>query len=90
MPLIQQSSDALPGNEMDATTCIVISGETTAFLYFHTCINKPKYWDRQFWVNSVDPDQTLMNAASEIGFILIVVNAAIFFFYTTGKKIGHS
>ena len=26
-----------------------------------------KYWDRQAWANSVDPDQTPQNAASDQG-----------------------
>ena len=29
--------------------------------------NNPKYWDRQAWTNSVDPDQTPQNAASDQG-----------------------
>ena len=29
--------------------------------------NKPKYWDRQAYANSVDPDQTPLNAASDQG-----------------------
>ena len=29
--------------------------------------NNPKYWDRQTWANSVDPDQTLQTAASDQG-----------------------
>ena len=32
--------------------------------YYH---NNPKYWDRQAWVNSVDPDQMPQNAASDQG-----------------------
>ena len=27
----------------------------------------PKYWNRQSWANSVDPDQTPQNAASDQG-----------------------
>ena len=30
-------------------------------------LNNPKYWDRQAWANSVDPDQMLQNAASDQG-----------------------
>ena len=26
-----------------------------------------KYWDRKSWANSVDPDQVLQNAASDLG-----------------------
>ena len=29
--------------------------------------NNPKCWDRQAWANSVDPDQMLQNAASDLG-----------------------
>ena len=29
--------------------------------------NDPKYWDRQAWANSVDPDQMPQNVASDQG-----------------------
>ena len=29
--------------------------------------NNPKYWDRQAFANSVDPDKTMQSAASEQG-----------------------
>ena len=29
--------------------------------------NDPKYWDKQVWAYSVDPDQMLQNAASDQG-----------------------
>ena len=29
--------------------------------------NNPKYWDRQAWANSVDPDQMPHSAASDQG-----------------------
>ena len=29
--------------------------------------NNPKYWDRQAWANSVDPDQMPQNVASDQG-----------------------
>ena len=29
--------------------------------------NNPKYWDRQAWANSVDPDQMPQNATSDQG-----------------------
>ena len=30
-------------------------------------ISYPKYWDRQVWVNSADPDQMPQNVASDQG-----------------------
>ena len=29
--------------------------------------NKPKYWDRQAWANSVDPDQMQQNGVLDQG-----------------------
>ena len=29
--------------------------------------NNPKYWDRQAWANSADPDQMPQNVASDLG-----------------------
>ena len=29
--------------------------------------NNPKYWDRQTWANSVDPDQMQQNTVSDQG-----------------------
>ena len=34
-------------------------------IYIHS--NKPKYWDRQVWVNIINPDQTLQTAISDQG-----------------------
>ena len=36
--------------------------------------NNPKYWDRQAWANSVDPDQMLQNAASDQGLHCLPLN----------------
>ena len=33
---------------------------------FYEYRNNPKYWDRQVWANSLDPDQTPQNTASDL------------------------
>ena len=35
------------------------------YSYCQDSHNNPKYWDRLFWANSVDPDQMLQNAVSD-------------------------
>ena len=37
------------------------------FFFFAQYRINPKYWDRQAWANSVDPDQTLLSVASDLG-----------------------
>ena len=42
--------------------------------------NNPKYWDRKAFVNSVDPDQTPQNAASDQGLHCLpyIIHTAMF------------
>ena len=47
------------------------------FCRFKVCKNYPnnhKYFDRQAWANSVDPDQTPQNAASDQGLRCLSLN----------------
>ena len=43
---------------------IKFAGSMLFSSFYHIC---SKYWDRQAWANSVDPDQTPQNAASDQG-----------------------
>ena len=44
-----------------------------------------KYWDSQFWANSVDPDQMPQNAASDKGLHCLPLTLAVL-----GRFIGTS
>ena len=39
-------------------------------IYLDTYRNNPKYWDRQAFANSVDPDQIWQNTASDQGYTI--------------------
>ena len=47
--------------------------------------NNPKYWDRQAYANSVDPDQTPQNAASDR--VCTVCHSSSNILDATGSKI---
>ena len=47
--------------------------------------NNPKYWDRQTWANSVDPDQMQQNGVSDQG--LHCLSSSFILDAWTGSKI---
>ena len=52
----------------------------------HMCMYSmcSKYWDRQAWANSVDPDKTSQNAPPDQGLHCLPINSPVDFRYIDG------